>query len=129
MHGLGECLGNMISLCANDLYPSNTIVSLGFTNCLTISYPRIPERSLVQSCALEHGIDFGALNTCVSQGGKGMSLLRSSIERSKEAGIQRSCTIRVKEKIWCVRDGGKWKGCSHGSSVDDLVSEVLRDDG
>lgn len=129
MHGPTECLGNMLSLCAISLFPNNAVVSLGFTNCLTLSYPRIPDRDLVESCALEHGIDFGTLNACISDEGKGTDLLEASIERSKAAGVRKSCTIRVRGEIWCVRDGGEWKDCDHGSTVDALAKEVLHGKG
>lgn len=102
-HGETECLGNMLSLCAEDLFPNNTVIFLGFTTCLVTSYPRIPHRDLVENCALEHGIEFDALNACVSEDGKGLELLRESIERSKDAAVTRSCTVRVAGKKWCVR--------------------------
>lgn len=128
-HGATECLGNMLILCADNLHPNNPVISLGFSNCLISSYSRIPQRDLVESCSLEHGIAFDELNACVSEEGKGISLLSASIERSQEAGIKTSCTIRVRNKTWCVRDDGEWKDCDHGHSVDDLVSEVLNNKG
>ncbi len=93
MHGQTECLGNMLSLCANNLFPDNPKISLGFSNCLIMSYQRIPSRDLVQSCALEHGIPFEDLNACVSEEGKGLDLLEASIKRSEEAGVKKSCTV------------------------------------
>lgn len=127
MHGPSECLGNMISLCAALLFPKDAVISLGFTNCLLRSYSQIPDRDLVQSCAAEHGIEFDGLNACISDDeGKGMQLLKESMERSQEAGVKKSCTVRVRDRIWCIRDGGEWKDCPNGSSVDDLVSEILK---
>lgn len=93
MHGQTECLGNMLSLCANNLFPNNPKISLGFSTCLIMSYQRIPSRDLVQSCALEHGISFEDLNGCVSEEGKGLNLLEASIKRSEEAGVKKSCTV------------------------------------
>lgn len=58
-----------------------------------MSYQRIPSRDLVQSCALEHGISFEDLNSCVSEEGKGLDLLEASIRRSEEAGVKKSCTV------------------------------------
>jgi len=124
MHGSTECLGNMLGLCANELFPNNTKISLGFTNCLIMSYQRIPDRDLVQSCALEHGISFEDLNACISEEGKGLDLLKASVERSEKAGVKKSCTVRVGGEQWCVRDGAKWKDCDEGHSVKDLVKEV-----
>lgn len=126
MHGPAECLGNMLSLCAQELFPNRTVVSLGFTTCLVMSYSRIPDRDLVENCALEHGIKFEALNTCVSEDGKGPDLLRSSVERSAEAGVVKSCTVRVAGEKWCIRDGGEWKDCDGGTEPKDLVAEVKK---
>ena len=124
MHGSTECLGNMLSLCASDLYPHDAKISLGFSTCLILSYQRIPSRDLVESCALEHGIPFENLNTCISEEGKGLDLLEASMERSKRAGVKKSCTVRVDEETWCVRDGAEWKDCKGGHEAKDLVSEV-----
>ena len=93
MHGQTECLGNMLSLCANSLFPNNAKISLGFSTCLIMSYQRIPSRDLVQSCAFEHGISFEDLNACVSEEGKGLDLLEASIKRSEEVGVKKSCTV------------------------------------
>ena len=85
MHGPGECMGNIIELCAASLYPDPKIY-LGFTMCLTRDYKDIPERSLVEDCALEHGIDFDSLNECAvrDDGGFGVGMLRDSVRRSIE---------------------------------------------
>ena len=125
-HGQTECLGNILALCANELYPDDVKISLGFTTCMIRSYRDIPKRSLVQNCALEHGVDFDSLNGCVSAEGKGLGLLEASVKRSKEAGVKYSCTIRLDEKFRCIRDGGQWKDCEGGSRVEDLVDDVKR---
>jgi hypothetical protein len=92
-HGPGECLGNMLELCAASLYPDPKI-SLGFTMCLSNDYEHIPDQDLIESCALEHSVDFSKLNHCVSRDdGYGIKLLRESMERSAEAGIKTSCTV------------------------------------
>lgn len=123
-HGPGECLGDMIALCAGDLYPKDSVISLGFSNCLVSSYPKIPSRELVESCALEHGVSFDDLNGCISEEGKGLDLLEQSVERSQAAGVTKSCTVRVDNTIWCIRDGGQWKDCPNGSDVKSLVKEM-----
>ena len=46
------------------------------------------------------------------------------MERSKDKGVVYSCTVRLDEKIRCVRDGGVWKECEAGSGVGDLVGDV-----
>lgn len=123
-HGPMECLGNMIELCAADLYPDPKIY-LGFTMCLTREYERIPERTLIEDCALEHGIDFGRLNGCISRDDAyAAGLLRDSVRRSADAGVGVSCTIRLDNKVRCIRDAGRWKDCPGGSHVEDLVHDV-----
>lgn len=140
----------MIILCAANLPfpPSTTITnpltptirSLGFANCLISEYDKIPDRSLVEDCALEHGIDFDALNKCLSlqndelddpsdptpEDPSGIALLRKSVQHSEDVGVKTSCTVRLDESVWCVRDGHIWKDCAHGSSVSTLVTEVER---
>ncbi|KAK5199776.1 hypothetical protein LTR99_004571 [Exophiala xenobiotica] len=122
-HGPGECLGNIILLCAAKVY-QDVKIWLGFTNCMMSDYPDIPKRDLVESCAMEHGIDFAKLNTCISDEGEGIGLLRSSIQRSAENNVTRSCTVRLAGQVRCVRDGGEWYDCPGGSSVQDLVGDV-----
>ncbi|KAI1121913.1 hypothetical protein F5Y10DRAFT_271638 [Nemania abortiva] len=82
-HGPGECMGNIIELCAHQLYPDPKIW-LGFTMCLTKEYQSIPQRELVEDCALEHAVDFEKLNECATRddGAFGMAMLRQSVKRS-----------------------------------------------
>ncbi|KAL6860173.1 hypothetical protein ACO1O0_004199 [Amphichorda felina] len=88
LHGPSECMGNIIELCARELYPDPKI-SLGFVMCLSKDYKHIPERGLVEDCALEHAIDFDALNECVTRddGAHGIELLRTSVERTAKVRI------------------------------------------
>ncbi|ESZ97718.1 hypothetical protein SBOR_1905 [Sclerotinia borealis F-4128] len=82
-HGPQECMGNILELCSASLYPDPKIY-LGFTMCLTRDYKDIPERSLVEDCALEHGMDFDKLNACTVQddGGRvSQNLARSDSTR------------------------------------------------
>ncbi|KAF7715255.1 Uncharacterized protein PECH_002125 [Penicillium ucsense] len=154
-HGPGECIGNMLLLCAANLpfpptnddsllpevYPRTPIIrSLGFANCMLNGYSHIPNREFIHECAMEHGIDFDALNRCASQqdddpdGGEqdgpmlsGLALLRESALRSDSLGIKTSCTVRLDESVWCVRDNGEWKDCARdaeGSNPRVLVDAV-----
>jgi hypothetical protein len=111
-HGQTECLGNILMLCAAAEYPDPKLY-LGFTNCLINDYQEIPNKSLIEDCALEHGLDFDTLNTCMSKdtGAYGMGLLRDSVQHSKDVGISTSCTVRLNNKVRCVYDDGEWKDC------------------
>ncbi|CAG8088912.1 unnamed protein product [Penicillium salamii] len=138
-HGPGECIGDMLLLCAANLpfpatedesllppqYPRTPIVrSLGFANCLINDFSQIPDREFVHQCAMEFGIDFDALNKCASQqnddpgdgghGGpplSGIALLRESAAQSEQLGVQTSCTVRLDDTVWCIHDNNEWKDC------------------
>ncbi|EGD95435.1 hypothetical protein TESG_02916 [Trichophyton tonsurans CBS 112818] len=166
-HGPPECVGNILMLCAANLpYPPRVASSssspepqscpnyettpvvryLGFANCMISEYQDIPDRALVQDCALEYGISFNALNKCASRqsdegdeardghedcdhGPSGLALMRKSFQHSANAGVTKSCTVRVDNKFWCIRDGGEWTDCGEGnerSDVSVLVKEIER---
>lgn len=93
---------------------------------MTSNYSQIPDRDLVQACALEHGVDFEKVNDCISDEGHGDELLRDSVLRSKENNVTKSCTVRLAGKIRCIRDGGKWYDCPGGSKISDLVKDIKR---
>lgn len=83
-------------LCAEDLYPDPKTY-LGFSMCLIKDYPHIPQRSLIEDCALEHAIDFKKLDECASKddGAWGVEMLRNSVRRSSEVGRHRVCATRI----------------------------------
>ncbi|KAI9662692.1 MAG: hypothetical protein M1831_002735 [Alyxoria varia] len=124
-HGPDECLGNIIQLCAAQLYP-NPKLSLGFTMCMINDLKHVPEKSLVESCALEHGLAFDKLNDCASkdEGAYGLDLLRQSVARTAQANVTKSCTVRLNDNIRCIRDGGKWKDCDAGDTPKDLIRDI-----
>ncbi|KAF7186179.1 Gamma-interferon-responsive lysosomal thiol protein [Pseudocercospora fuligena] len=125
-HGQEECLGNIIELCAMEKYPDPKIY-LGFTMCLTREYQRIPERALIEDCALEHGLDMDKIQECTvnEDGALSVDLLKASFNRTRSAGVTKSCTVRLNNEIRCIRDGGEWKDCPGGHTVDDLVKDIL----
>jgi hypothetical protein len=127
MHGPNECLGNILQLCAAKLYPDPKQY-LGFAMCTIKQYELIPQRSLIQECAAEYGIEFSRLNDCASKedGSYGVGLLRDSVERTRKTGVTKSCTVRVNEKIWCIRDGAKWKDCDGGADPKQLVAHIKK---
>lgn len=96
----------MIELCAEQLYPDPKIY-LGFTMCMTREYEEIPQRSLVEECALEHGMSMHKLNDCTSRddGAYALDLLKESFNRTEDAGVTKSCTVRLNDEIRCIRDG------------------------
>lgn len=59
--------------------------------------------------------------------------LRDSVRRTKDAGVEKSCTIRIASTLKrgglreCVVDGGVWKGCDDGHNPTDFV-RVIEDE-
>jgi hypothetical protein len=114
--------------------------------CMERDFRHIPQRSLVEDCALEHALDFDKLNECATKddGGFGIGMLRHSVKRTTEvraeapkippspghcadeiqAGVTKSCTVRLDNKVYCVRDDGEWKDCPTGPGVNDLVIAI-----
>jgi hypothetical protein len=127
MHGQTECLGNILLLCAADAYPDPKL-HLGFANCMVNDYQEIPNKNLIEDCALEHGLSFDVLNGCMSRdtGAYGMGLLRESVQRSKDVNVTTSCTVRLDGKVRCVYDGGEWRDCHGGEKPEDLVRDIDR---
>lgn len=83
----------MIELCAAAEYPDPKIY-LGFTMCLTNQYKKIPDKDLIEDCALEHAMSFDRLNGCMSDSdGRAIGMLRDSVKRSAAAGVTKSCTV------------------------------------
>lgn len=121
MHGPPECLGNMILLCAAQAYPDPKL-SLGFANCLINEYHDIPDRDLVETCAMEHGMDFDTINRCISEEGHALDMLRESVLRSSDAKVSTSCTIRLEDKIWCVTDSEN--DCNDGKNLEPLINDI-----
>lgn len=125
MHGPAECMGNILELCAAKLYPDPKIY-LGFTMCLTRDYHRIPDRDLVEDCALEHAVDIQQLNECATadDGQTAMDLLKRSVRHTRDVGVTKSCTIRLDNEVYCIRDGGEWTDCPSGGNVHDLIINI-----
>jgi hypothetical protein len=67
------------------------------------------------------------LNECATEdeGVHGVEMLQRSFNHSAKAGVRTSCTVRLNDKVRCVKDGGEWKDCEGGSGVDDLVRDIL----
>ena len=95
--------------------------------CLTREYQRIPERALIEDCALEHGLDMDKIQECTvnEDGALSVDLLKASFYRTRTAGVTKSCSVRLNNEIRCIRDGGQWKDCPGGHTVDDLVKDIL----
>lgn len=41
-----------------------------------------------------------------------------------QANVTKSCTIRLNNEIYCIRDDGEWSDCPNGPGVNDLVIAI-----
>lgn len=41
-----------------------------------------------------------------------------------QANVSVSCTIRLDNEIYCVRDDGEWKDCPQGPGINDLILSI-----
>jgi hypothetical protein len=57
--------------------------------CLTRDYKHIPQRTLIEDCALEHAIEFDKLNDCATKddGAYGIGMLRESVQRTAKVHL------------------------------------------
>lgn len=94
--------------------------------CLFRDYADIPQRELIEDCALEHGISVDKLNDCATaeDGSLSVDMLKQSFRRSSEANVTKSCTVRLNNEVRCIRDDGEWKDCDGGHEPVDLVGDV-----
>ena len=59
------------------------------------------------------------------EGSFGKDLLQASFNRTTEANVTKSCTVRLNGEVRCIRDGGEWRDCDGGSEAKDLVADIL----
>lgn len=41
-----------------------------------------------------------------------------------QAGVTKSCTIRLNNEIYCIRDDEQWIDCPNGPGVNDLIIAI-----
>ena len=122
-HGPTECVGDQQQLCAQLL--ANPISGAeqwwGFSACQSATRTSIPDNA--EECAAKVGLDYKALNDCVSS--VGPNLLYYSAERTLQAKQSVSCTLTLNGVQWCQHDS-TWKGCAEGNDGDSLIRAVCK---
>ena len=102
MHGQGECVGDMLELCAQAIYKDSTSVPAyawyDFGTCMQgPDFESIPQNA--QSCAEKVGLDWSTLNTCAS-GSQGQKLFANSISYANTQGIYATPTNSINGKVY-----------------------------
>jgi hypothetical protein len=89
-HGPEECKAAMMELCTQETHRDSRSL-VGFIECLTRDFQRIPERAHYEVCAAHNSIDLEKVDRCVARDGgeHALELLRQSAQR----------TIDVSEKF------------------------------
>lgn len=82
-HGPEECKAAMMELCTQETHPDSRSL-VGFLECLTHEYQRIPERAHYEACAAKNHIDLEKVDQCAARDGGeyALELLRKSAQRT-----------------------------------------------
>ncbi len=123
-------MGNAHQLCLHRHLPLSTF----YANIACQNYQDFPgdigKLSLTRRCANATKVDWSAgVGECIEGGKKGKlgeeakRLFKKNVERTIEANVTTSCTVRIASTTkggyrQCVVDGGVWRGCD--------VSDPLR---
>lgn len=72
---------------------------IGFVECLTADFERIPDRTFYEDCAAKHSIDLQVVDRCVARDGGeyGYKLLRESVRRSIDVSETRLPSVVADE--------------------------------
>ncbi|KAF9130677.1 hypothetical protein BG015_003969, partial [Linnemannia schmuckeri] len=148
-HGPLECAGNTQQLCFREFFPDYKIW-VPFVTTMNSWQPRrigepvyarkVAERVLglrqrqrqrqvrrFQSLEEEKQKEQEALLEKVdecSKGQRGFELLVKSVQNTLDQGVGTSCTVFIDNKKRCVVDGGVWRECPGGSTVNDFVRSI-----
>ncbi|KAJ3277232.1 hypothetical protein HK104_003525 [Borealophlyctis nickersoniae] len=100
LHGDSECLGNIQQLCVRNNYP-NPAQWYNFIICQDRFYQSIPSEQLAQKCAEAVGVNYARVKSCVD-GAEGKTLLRASVERTKEMGGAVRFTLTARNGVYMM---------------------------
>lgn len=72
-----------MELCTQETHPDSRSL-VGYIECLTHEYQRIPERAHYEACAAKNSIDLEKVDQCVARdgGAYALELLRKSAQRT-----------------------------------------------
>ncbi|OGM47349.1 GILT family thiol reductase [Aspergillus bombycis] len=99
--------------------------ALDFNAFVLSDFERVSDKGLIEECAQEHNVDYEKIGDCANSE-EGLELLISSVARSVAVNAKASCTVRVDDKVWCVRHTYEWK-CPPGRGVvENLVREIKK---
>ncbi|KAK3840912.1 MAG: hypothetical protein J3R72DRAFT_446632 [Linnemannia gamsii] len=145
-HGPLECAGNTQQLCFRDVFPDYK-VWVPFVTTMNSWQPRrigepryarevaekVLELNLKQGKGLSGRVQgvrskeqealLDEVDEC-SGGQRGFNLLVKSVQNTLDHGVGTSCTVFIDNKKRCVVDGGVWRECPGGYSIDDFVRSI-----
>jgi hypothetical protein len=117
-HGPIECIGNKQQLCIQNMYSQTVFIK--YLLCQSKQFPIIPDNG--EQCARENLIKWSDVQTCVSSS-KGNQLFYQSLERTRLALAEKSCTIHINGKFWCMHDGF-WLNCAEGHDEKSFIKAI-----
>ncbi|KAF9922849.1 hypothetical protein FBU30_007015 [Linnemannia zychae] len=144
-HGPLECAGNTQQLCFKEYFPDYKVWFPFVTTMNSWQPARIGEPRYAREVAekvleleqrrmgrlqydqakkmREQEVLLGKVDEC-SKGKQGFELLVKSVQYTLDQGIGTSCTVFIDHKKRCVVDGGVWRECPGGYSINDFVRSI-----
>jgi hypothetical protein len=117
-HGHNECIGNKQQLCIQNIYPQSIFIK--YLLCQSKNLLDIPDNG--EQCAKENLINWSDVQLCVTTN-KGNKLFHKSLERTRLALAEKSCTIHINETFWCMHDGF-WSNCTEGHDEKSFIKAI-----
>ncbi|ESK95975.1 secreted protein [Moniliophthora roreri MCA 2997] len=129
-HGREECVGNIHQLCVQKY--TSFAHYWEYLHCT--NFQGIPQIGLPQTaykCAKAANIDWdgSGIGACTGPdasgtGEEGISLLKDNVLLGKQMGLKTSCTVVINGEEVCIHDGGDWRKCNNGHTVNDFVRQI-----
>ncbi|KAL5527769.1 hypothetical protein ACEPAG_6570 [Sanghuangporus baumii] len=129
LHGPGECAGNVQELCATKYLDVQQWWA--YLKCQNFNgRKKVGEPDIALKCAdtakfdwLGSGVGLCAGEDGSGKGEEGIQLLKDSVRRTEELGIEKSCTVLINNKPVCIHDGA-WKECQDGHAPEDFIKQI-----
>lgn len=99
-HGPEECGAAMMELCTQETH-SDSRSLVGYVECLTHEYQRIPERAHYEACAAKNSIDLEKVDKCTAKNGGAyaLELLRKSAQRTIDVSEKSVPRVLTKDDL------------------------------
>jgi hypothetical protein len=120
-HGIDECTGNRQQLCIQNMYSQTMFIK--YLLCQSKQILMIPDNG--EECAKQSSnniINWSDVQSCVTTM-KSNQLFHNSLERTRASSVQKSCTMHINGRLWCMHDG-YWLNCLEGQDPKSFIKSI-----